>query len=341
MTVETALDSLHHLSQGAEDKEAVEAKKQDANFKLEFYKKHGVEAKMKRQTEFDSELREKLDYESQENKQLFEEILGIYSKLLTSFEQIKQAHTNGHEILGELKTKISEFDQTKESQKEEFAQIERTLTEELKQEGAVAISPDESLTLTTAVTEADESLAEIGIKAKKQDQLEDERHQALVDLKELWREEFRIIQSELEKVNQIHKALQIESEFKEDKSTYLEAMISFFKGSKIRRTTFESLVQEYSDFGTMRKSLPDVLVKLGTTAQTFEEFFAQHYKKMLVWQVPNLFRIKYRGKELRYHSLGQRASALILFVLSQRENDVIIIDQPEDDLDNQTIMESK
>ncbi len=47
----------------------------------------------------------------------------------------------------------------------------------------------------------------------------------------------------------------------------------------------------------------------------------------------------YRGKELQHHSLGQRASALILFVLSQKENDLIIIDQPEDDLDNQTIYE--
>jgi ABC-type lipoprotein export system ATPase subunit len=35
--------------------------------------------------------------------------------------------------------------------------------------------------------------------------------------------------------------------------------------------------------------------------------------------------------------MGQRASALILFILSQGENDVIMIDQPEDDLDNQTI----
>lgn len=266
-------------------------------------------------------------------------ILEIYSKLLSSFEQIKQAHTDGHEILSELKAKISEFDQTKESLKEEFAQIERTLAEELKQEGAVAISPDEFLTLTTAVTEAGKSLAEIGKKAKKQDQLEDELHQALADLNELWREEFKIIQSELEKVNQNHEALQIESEFKEDKDAYLEAMIGFFKGSKIRRTTFESLVQEYPDFGAMRRSLPEVLTKLGTTAQTFKEFFAQHYMEMLAWQVPNLFKIKYRGKELRHHSLGQRASALILFVLSQRENDVIIIDQPEDDLDNQTIYE--
>ena len=35
--------------------------------------------------------------------------------------------------------------------------------------------------------------------------------------------------------------------------------------------------------------------------------------------------------------MGQRASALILFLLSQKENDILIIDQPEDDLDNQTI----
>ena len=51
----------------------------------------------------------------------------------------------------------------------------------------------------------------------------------------------------------------------------------------------------------------------------------------------NKFIINYQNKELKHHSLGQRASALILFILSQQENDVIIIDQPEDDLDNQTI----
>ena len=39
------------------------------------------------------------------------------------------------------------------------------------------------------------------------------------------------------------------------------------------------------------------------------------------------------------HSLGQRASALILFILTQHDSDVIIVDQPEDDLDNQVIYE--
>ena len=52
---------------------------------------------------------------------------------------------------------------------------------------------------------------------------------------------------------------------------------------------------------------------------------------------PNDIEIKYHGKELSKHSIGQRASALVLFILTQKENNLIIIDQPEDDLDNQVI----
>ena len=58
---------------------------------------------------------------------------------------------------------------------------------------------------------------------------------------------------------------------------------------------------------------------------------------LLTYKVDNKIIIKYNGKPLDKHSLGQRASALILFLLAQRENNVLIIDQPEDDLDNQTI----
>jgi ABC-type cobalamin/Fe3+-siderophores transport system ATPase subunit len=77
----------------------------------------------------------------------------------------------------------------------------------------------------------------------------------------------------------------------------------------------------------------------GSNPQILTDLFIKNLKSLLTYQTPNKFTIKYRGKELQHHSLGQRASALILFVLSQRENDVIIIDQPEDDLDNQTIYE--
>ncbi|NPV02212.1 MAG: ATP-binding protein [Brevinematales bacterium] len=52
-----------------------------------------------------------------------------------------------------------------------------------------------------------------------------------------------------------------------------------------------------------------------------------------------MFTINYLGKSLNEHSLGQRATALILFLLAQKDMDILIIDQPEDDLDNQTIYE--
>jgi predicted ATPase len=116
-------------------------------------------------------------------------------------------------------------------------------------------------------------------------------------------------------------------------------MKDIFRGSRIRETTFEALSKTFSDFVDMFKAFGEAKSVVGSTAQTFEQYFVKNLPALLTWQVPNRFVITYRDKELKHHSLGQRASALILFVLSQQENDVIIIDQPEDDLDNQTIYE--
>jgi ABC-type enterochelin transport system ATPase subunit len=67
-----------------------------------------------------------------------------------------------------------------------------------------------------------------------------------------------------------------------------------------------------------------------------KQFFSDLFN-LLTFEVENRLMIKFEGKPLEEHSLGQRASALILFLLAQKENDILIIDQPEDDLDNQTI----
>ena len=63
----------------------------------------------------------------------------------------------------------------------------------------------------------------------------------------------------------------------------------------------------------------------------------EQYADLLKNQVPNKVEIYYREKLLQHHSIGQRASALILFILMQSDNDIILIDQPEDDLDNKII----
>jgi chromosome segregation protein len=95
----------------------------------------------------------------------------------------------------------------------------------------------------------------------------------------------------------------------------------------------------FVDGAALYREMEKAKASVGASAATFEEYLQENLSALLTWQVPNSYAIKYHGKHLKNHSLGQRASALILFVLSQRENDVIIIDQPEDDLDNQTIYE--
>ena len=93
---------------------------------------------------------------------------------------------------------------------------------------------------------------------------------------------------------------------------------------------------DYADFGGLFRDIENAKGKAGSTPDVFEKTLFQNLPDFLTYQVPNSFVIRYRA-ELKHHSLGQSASALILYVLSQRENDVVIIDQPEDDLDNQTI----
>ena len=63
----------------------------------------------------------------------------------------------------------------------------------------------------------------------------------------------------------------------------------------------------------------------------------EQYSELLAYQVQNMVEIYYHNKLLKQHSIGQRASALILFILTQDNNDIILIDQPEDDLDNKVI----
>ena len=358
---------LKALSKTGEKKRDYASKKKDAEHRLKFYREHGVEEKLQRQIDFDAdsrkcsqvvrsvetyleglaefvgsyedELKNQRTYESRQNEPFFKEFLETYDKLLASFERIKAELSQGKQTYADLCARQQEFEKRKEGFKEEFAKIERKLAEELKDSGAKAIRPDEFRQLRTTVDQAKQMLGALQKQESRQGLLRNELHGELAALNDLWLEEFRAIQSELDKVNRNHSSLEIKAEFKGDKNAFLAYMKDVFRGSRIRETTFASLIDEFPDFGAMRKDFARAKGVVGNSAQVFSEYFTDNAVALMTWQVPNHFTIEYRGKELKHHSLGQRASALILFVLSQGENDVFIIDQPEDDLDNQTVYE--
>ncbi len=87
----------------------------------------------------------------------------------------------------------------------------------------------------------------------------------------------------------------------------------------------------YKDQSQLKNILPE------NQFYTFKTYFEKSITTLLTYRIPDKFDIIYKGRPLQEHSLGQRASALIIFLLTLKDNDLIIIDQLEDDLDNQTI----
>ncbi|HAT2416579.1 TPA: histidinol-phosphatase [Aeromonas hydrophila] len=353
------------LSNTAELKRDFETQLTDANFRLKKFEEYGVADKMQKRlgfqqdaaaltrmkeradnfilalgsllAEHEDELRNATSYVSRQNPEFFSAYYAEFSNLIAKVDQLKQIEQEARAIAARLKTKQGEFEGASKSLQEEFAQVERQLAQELKQTGMTAIQPDDFLAQQQRKTKAEQMLEALDKQESQQTSIRDALFAEIDKLNELWLREFNTIKAELDRVNASHTALQIEADFKGDKEAAISFMQQLFKGSNIRETTLRAVMEDYADFGGLLRALPGALAKAGSTPEVFEKTFMQNLAEFVTWQVPNRFVIRYRGKELKHHSLGQRASALLLYVLSQRQNDVIIIDQPEDDLDNQTI----
>lgn len=338
-----------------------------AILQLDYYKKYGIEKQLQRQVEFDadvtgvqnivdtieqyvrtlesfiseqqSELLSLSTLKSNENPDLISEVNNIIKKIQKAPESLNRIIDIAKGDLQSLKGKYAALVQRREALKDEFAVIERKLSEQFLQKDAITIRPDDFMRFNKALQKAKLALDEITKRRSKKDSLHESLIKELKKLSDMWHSEFKLVASEIDKLNSRQAALRIIPQYKGDKEAFLKEIQTHMRGSKIREGTLKSIVDDHADFISVYKSLNEICGNLGDTGAIFRKYFNEAKASLLTWQVPNNFKIEFHGKELSEHSLGQRASALILFILNQGENDVIIIDQPEDDLDNQTIFE--
>lgn len=356
---------LDQLSSVDEKQKEHEKKKQDAEYRLKIFATHGIEEKLQRQAQFEQDgrtvnalgdfisgftqelekfvarytedFKTRRKYKSTENPQFFNEVFDIFDRVANGLTEITAVAGAAKTASEDMKKKVKEFEALRDKQKETFAEIQRKVSEELKSAGATAIAPDEFLKLRQVIDQAKQRLEAIGKEKEQLTALQGQLSAELTALNEKWHEEFTIIKEQVDRINKQNTALQIDIEYKGDKGAFLRQLKDAFKGSKLREATLAEVANGFSDGAAIYRELEKAKVLVGGAATTFESYFRQNLDELLTSQVPNAYTIKYHGKQLKNHSLGQRASALILFVLSQRDNDVIVIDQPEDDLDNQTI----
>ena len=363
--VREATTRYQKLQTTAEQKRDYEGQLADANFRLQKFAEYGIGDKLQKRigfqqdaaalkrirdrvenfveglntllAEHEDELRNATSHASTQNAAFFAAYYAEYATVIAQLDALKRVESETRSIASHLDLKRGAFDFGLKGLQEEFAQIERQLAEELKQTGATAIQPDDFLQQQQRKLKAEQMLEAL---TKQESQKDSTRHTLLAEvdkLNALWLREFNVIKTELDRVNANHTSLRIEAEFKGDKDAAISFMQQLFRGSNIREATLRAVMEEYADFGGLFRDFEKAKTKAGSTPEVFESTLNQNLADLITWQIPNRFVIRYQGKELKHQSLGQRASALILYVLSQRQNDVIIIDQPEDDLDNQTI----
>lgn len=157
------------------------------------------------------------------------------------------------------------------------------------------------------------------------------------------REIFNAYKAEINRINSSQTELQISIGFKGDKNAWIGQLRTAFKGTGISEVKYGTIGASFSDMVALVQDIildgGKLLRPLITEAQydSVAAKIRESFESLISNVTPNLVEISYHGKPLSQHSLGQRASALVLFILSQNDNDVVIIDQPEDDLDNQVV----
>lgn len=148
------------------------------------------------------------------------------------------------------------------------------------------------------------------------------------------KEIFKKRESFANEINENLSFLRVKFDFIGDLDDYVEFLVKIFKGYNIRRQKIEEIAKRYkTGYEIVSNYNEDEKIK---------NIIQEKYNEILLFIPKDKVVIEYKVnsdyKELEKLSLGQRAAAILALLLYNADCP-IIIDQPEDDIDNSTIYE--
>ena len=340
----TSKSEISHKISIFEEKGVAEKLKKQAAYttdqtKLDSAKKkiETVKKAIKRAYDANKEVSSALaDHASDYNSELIsdgQKILGLIDEQLvligTAIQQIQTYEDDFAEVIKKLATEVTALS-------DEFAEIKREIKDE-------TLDADTFVQLTADMEKAKERLKQLKEKSKTKKSIETAFRKAARQRNDALLQLFYAYKSETERINSTQHELRIEITFKGDREGFKTKLKNDFRGTGISETKYQTLSETFTDYVALIEDwiLSDgIELKKVLTSVEYSKLDAklrEQYADLMAYQVQNMVEIYYHDKLLKQHSIGQRASALILFILTQDNNDIILIDQPEDDLDNKVI----
>lgn len=342
----------------------ISARNSEIQHKLKIFKEKGVDEKLKKQTAcnedlvkldiickntkkvlssleeaYTADILQELslnDYVSQFNEEIFNEAkrqTNVSIEVINSISNQIQSLRNNLVELNNIREKLV---LKVDSLKEEFAEIKRDINDE-------SIDVDSFVSYQKQLVSNNEEMKRLMTMLKDKDTLQI-NIKTLLDKRNLVLQKcFKAYEASINIINDKQKQLHMIIEFKGNREQFKYDLKNAFKGTGLNELKYEEIVENFSDFPAV---IEDFYLENGKKLSNIcstniytkvVEKIEELFEDFLKYESPNAIKITYHGKVLSKHSLGQRASALVLFILTQNDSDLIIIDQPEDDLDNQVI----
>lgn len=243
----------------------------------------------------------------------------------SALQALREAYTSVGEALQKLAPVLEEM-------KQEVAQLQKTLNE-----------PQLDLDLfrkkKARLDQLVKLLAAGAQRAKTEQAARDLLGAAVNKLHDFWRERFTEREAEVRRLEgELPPEIRLQTAFKGKRRAFGDFLRSKFRGSGLQGPAYETIETEFVDGRELYQGRIGLEKHLSESAAVkVRSALLEHLSDFLSFRTPDETAILFHQKPLGEYSLGQRATVILHILMHLQRHPVIIIDQPEDDLDNETL----
>lgn len=242
-----------------------------------------------------------------------------------ALQSLREAFTSVGESLKKLLP-------VQEEMKQEVAELQRTLNE-----------PQLDLELFRKKKSRLDQLGKLltvgAQRAKTEQAARDLLGAAVNRLHDFWRERFTEREAEVRRLeSELPLDIRLQTAFKGKRSAFGDFLRSKFRGTGLQGSSYDAIQNAFVDGRELYQARAELEKRLSeNTAVKVRGTLEEHLADFLSFRTPDETVILFHQKPLEGYSLGQRATVILHILMHLQRHPVILIDQPEDDLDNETL----
>jgi hypothetical protein len=284
-----------------------------------------------------------------ENKFILERVAGEISQIEKAFEQSKEQLS---ETIGQTKKNLETLNNEWLEKKREVEGEVQKIKKELGEKG---FKPDELEGLTKERANLIPIIEELSRLDREIKKLEDERENLKDEIDKKRHDIFGVREEQRDKINDALKGrLKIDVRYEGAKEDFIKDLTNLLKGSGVSSDAIKALVlapSKVTDGLLLSKYIQESVQKLReefNLTQAMSNRIVEWFKdSQRLYELEILFpedkieislKVNEEYKIIDKLSIGQKATALLLLLFAQ-EDRIVVLDQPEEDLDNRFIYE--